>query len=117
MTKTIRAGLVTVVFAMTLSVILPSLSRAEDAIEKAGVAVGVSAGNMVFLPAKAISTSLGLFFGALSFVLTGGDNEVTRQMWRYSTAEPYLITPEVARKAIGRRPELSETDERAKPDM
>jgi hypothetical protein len=84
--------------------------RAEDAIEKAGVAIGVTAGNMVFIPAKAISTSMGLFFGVLSFVLTGGDTEVTHQMWRDSTADPYLITPAIARKAIGRRPELSEND-------
>jgi hypothetical protein len=64
---------------------------------------------MVFIPAKAISVSVGVVFGALSFVLTGGDNEVAQQMWRDSTADPYLITPEIARKAIGRRPELSET--------
>jgi hypothetical protein len=51
---------------------------------------------------------MGLFFGGLSFLLTGGDTEVTQQMWRYSTAEPYLITPEVARMAIGRRPLLEE---------
>jgi len=85
--------------------------RAEDTTtEKAGVALGLSLGNMVFIPAKAISTSMGLFFGALSFVLTGGDTEVTQQMWRDSTADPYLITPEIARKAIGRRPELSAND-------
>jgi hypothetical protein len=117
MLKRIRTGFATFAFAMTLVGAAPSLLRAEDTIEKAGVAVGVTAGNAVFLPAKVISTSMGLFFGALSFVLTGGDTEVTQQMWRYSTAEPYLITPEVARKAIGKRPELSETDEQAKPDM
>lgn len=117
MTKRIRAGLVTFVLGVLLAALLPSLSQAEDAIEKAGVAVGVSAGNMVFVPAKVISTSMGLFFGALSFVLTGGDTEVAQQMWRDSTAEPYLITPELARKAIGRRPELSETNKQAKPDM
>jgi hypothetical protein len=33
---------------------------------------------------------------------------VTQQMWRYSTADPYLITPDLARKAIGERPELQE---------
>jgi hypothetical protein len=117
MTRKIRSGFVMFVLAMTLTALWPSLLPAEDAIEKAGVAVGVTAGNMVFLPAKAISTSMGLFFGALSFVLTGGDDEVTQQMWRNSTAEPYLITPEVARRAIGRRPELSEANEQAKPDM
>ena len=110
MTRRIRAGCVTLALAVTLAAIWPSLLRAEDRIEKAGVALGLSVGNMVFLPAKAISTSMGLFFGALSFVLTGGDTEVTQQMWRDSTADPYLITPEIARKAIGRRPELSEND-------
>ena len=110
MTRRVRAGFVTLALAVTLTAIWPPLLRAEDTIEKAGVALGVSVGNMVFLPAKAISTSMGLFFGALSFVLTGGDAEVTQQMWRDSTADPYLITPEIARKAIGSRPELSETE-------
>jgi hypothetical protein len=110
MTKRIKTGFATCALATTLIGTAPFLLRAEDTIEKVGVAVGVSVGNMVFLPAKAISTSMGLFFGALSFVLTGGDTEVAQQMWRYSTEDPYLITPEVARKAIGRRPDLSETE-------
>lgn len=110
MTRRIITRFVPLALAITLTAIWPPLVRAEDAIEKAGVAIGVTAGNMIFLPAKAISTSMGLFFGALSFVLTGGDTEVTHQMWRDSTADPYLITPAIARKAIGRRPELSEND-------
>jgi hypothetical protein len=110
MTRSIRAGFVTLALAVTLTAIWPPLLQAEDRIEKAGVALGLSVGNMVFVPAKAISTSMGLFFGALSFVLTGGDTEVTQQMWRDSTADPYLITPEIAQKAIGRRPELSDND-------
>ena len=100
---------------LTLALVLvgttPSLLHAEDTtIEKAGVAVGVSVGNVIFLPAKAISTSMGVFFGALSFVLTGGDTEIMHQAWRDTTEGPYLITPEVARNAIGRRPNLSETE-------
>lgn len=110
MTKRIKAGFATFVFAAFLIGALPSFSRAEDTIERAGVALGVSVGNAVFLPAKAISTSMGVFFGALSFVLTGGDTEVMRQAWQNSTEGPYLITPELARKAIGKRPELSETE-------
>jgi hypothetical protein len=111
MTGRIRAGFVTLALAVTLTALWPPSLRAEDTTtEKAGVALGLSLGNMVFIPAKAISTSMGLFFGALSFVLTGGDTEVTQQMWRDSTADPYLITPEIARKAIGRRPELSAND-------
>ena len=95
--------------ATILAATLPTGLRAADTVEKAGVAIGVTAGNAVFLPSKALSASMGLFFGALSFVLTGGSTEVAQQMWRYSTAEPYLITPEVAQRAIGERPELSET--------
>ena len=111
MTKRISTGFATLALATILSGTLPSVLSAEDAIEKAGVAVGVTAGNVIFVPAKVISTSMGVFFGSLSFLLTGGDTEVTHQMWRDSIAEPYLITPELARKAIGRRPELSETEQ------
>ena len=105
----------TVSALLTLATVLigtaPSLLHAEETtIEKAGVALGVSAGNVIFLPAKAISTSMGVFFGALSFVLTGGDTEIMKQAWRDTTEGPYLITPEVARNAIGRRPNLSETE-------
>ena len=112
MIKRAKTGFALLAFATVLVATMPSLLQAEETrIEKAGVAVGVSAGNVIFLPAKAISTSMGVFFGALSFVLTGGDTEIMRQAWRDSTEGPYLITPEVARKAIGRRPNLSETEE------
>jgi hypothetical protein len=108
MTRRMITGFLPLALAMTLTAIWPPLLQAEDRIEKAGVAVGLSAGNMILVPAKVISTSMGLFFGALSFVLTGGDTEVAQQMWRESTADPYVITPEIAREAIGKRPELLE---------
>jgi len=110
MLKAIATAGAILALATILAGTLPTGLGAEDTIEKAGVAIGVTAGNAVFLPSKALNTSMGLFFGALSFVLTGGDTEVAQQMWRYSTAGPYLITPDVARKAIGERPELSERD-------
>ena len=80
--------------------------RAEDKIEKAAVITGVTAGNMLFIPLKAVAFSMGAVSGALSFVLTGGDEEVTRQVWRDTLQGPYFITPELAKKAIGERPEL-----------
>ena len=111
MSKRAGTGFALLASAIVLIGTLPSLLRAEETtIEKAGVAVGVSVGNVIFLPAKAISTSVGVFFGALSFVLTGGDTEIMHQAWRDTTEGPYLITPEVARKAIGKRPNLSETE-------
>jgi hypothetical protein len=99
-------------FAISLSLLASTLqpfsARAEEAIEKAGVAVGVTAGNMWFLPIKAISVSMGLLSGALTYVVTGGNTELTKQIWQDTTSGPYVITPEVARKGIGERPELLE---------
>jgi hypothetical protein len=100
------------VAAITLAGLLCGASfaaplRAEDNIEKAGIITGVSAGNILFVPLKAISISMGAFSGALSFVLTGGDEEVTRQVWRDTLQGPYFITPQLARKAIGERHELN----------
>ncbi len=92
--------------ALSIAVLLPQTLRAEDNIEKAGVAVGVSAGNMWFLPIKAIVISVGAISGTLSYLVTGGNTELTQQIWRDTMNEPYIITPELARTAVGRRPEL-----------
>ncbi|MBI3061850.1 MAG: hypothetical protein HYY83_07750, partial [Deltaproteobacteria bacterium] len=74
----------------------------------AGMAVGLTAGNMWFVPIKAISVVMGLTGGAVSIVLSGGNAGLTQQIWRDTTEGPYLITPEVARKAVGERPELEQ---------
>jgi len=103
--KTTRRLMTGALFVASLS---PSILKAEEAIEIAAVDVGVTAGNLVFLPAKAISVLTGAISGALSFVLTGGNADLTRQIWRDTTEGPYLITPQLARKAIGDRPELRE---------
>ena len=94
------------VTALTLVALTPPTMRAEDNIEKAGVAVGVSAGNMWFLPIKAIAISVGAISGALSYVVTGGNAELTQQIWRDTMQAPYIITPELARTGVGSRPEL-----------
>jgi len=96
------------VVALVLASLAPQTLRAEDNIEKAGVAVGVSAGNMWFLPIKAIVMSVGAVSGALSYIVTGGNTELTQQIWRDTQQGPYLITPEFARTAVGRRPEIEE---------
>jgi hypothetical protein len=94
------------IFALALTGFPPALLRAEDAIEKAGVAVGVTAGNMWFLPIKLIAVTMGAVSGALSYVVTGGNADLTRQIWRDTTEGPYVITPDVARMGVGQRPEL-----------
>jgi hypothetical protein len=81
---------------------------ADEAIETAGVATGVTLGNVLFLPLKAISVSMGWISGGLSWIVTGGDSEVSHQVWQGTLEDPYLITPELAKKAMGQRPELLE---------
>jgi uncharacterized membrane protein YidH (DUF202 family) len=103
-----RTAVAILIFALALTGFSPALLRAEDTIEKAGVAVGITAGNMWFLPIKLITVTMGAASGALSYVVTGGNAELTRQIWRDTTEGPYIITPEVARMGVGERPELLE---------
>ena len=103
--KTLHAN--AMALALLLTGLSPSFLRAEDALETAGVATGVTAGNMWFIPAKALSVSIGALTGALSFLLTG-NADLTKQIWEDTTQGPYLITPDVAKRAVGERPELLE---------
>jgi hypothetical protein len=81
--------------------------RAEDTIEKSGTTAGLTIGNVLVAPMKAISVSMGVISGALSLLLTG-NADLSRQIWRDTVQGPYVITPEVAKKAIGERPELEQ---------
>jgi hypothetical protein len=101
--KVVITALVLILAGTSLS--LPA--RADDAVEKAGAAVALTAGNMVVIPAKAISMSMGMLFGAISFIVTGGNADLTKQIWQDTTEGPYLVTPELAKKSIGERPELT----------
>ena len=103
-----RKQLTVAATALSLTSFSPALLRAEDVIEKAGVATGVSAGNMWFLPIKVISMSMGAISGALSYIVTGGNAELTQQIWRDTQQGPYVITPELARMSIGQRPEIAD---------
>lgn len=94
------------VVLLTMISALPKYAHAEELIEKAGVATGVTVGNSVAMPLKAVSMVIGGFSGLLSFIVTGGDTEVTKQVWRDTSQGPYLVTPELARMSVGRRPEL-----------
>ncbi len=106
--RRIRSAVALLVFFFNVVGAVPL--RAEDTIERAGVLLGVTAGNVLFVPMKAISVSMGLFSGAVSYIVTGGNREVTDQAWHNATQGPYLITEDVARKAIGERPELSQDE-------
>jgi hypothetical protein len=108
MLKRAKTKLSMMALGLILSSFIPTVLHAEDAIETGGEAVGMTAGNLLFLPLKAISVSIGAVSGALSYIVTGGNADLTKQIWQDTTQGPYLITPEVAKKAVGERPELSE---------
>lgn len=103
-----RTQLAAVTMTLFLISVSPALLRAEDTIEKAGVATAVSAGNIWFLPIKAITVSMGAISGALSYLVTGGNTELTQQIWRDTQQGPYIITPDLARTSIGQRPEIAD---------
>jgi len=95
--------------AIALSALFVSLplagARAEDTIEKAGIGVGLTVGNVLFLPLKAVSVSMGLINSSMSLIFAG-NVDLAEQALSDTTAEPYYITPELAKKAVGERPEL-----------
>jgi hypothetical protein len=101
-----RSRSLSAVLALVVTCLFPAIANSDDAIEKAGVGVGVTAGNMLFLPIKAIAVTVGIFSGALSYVVTGGNSDLTKQIWQDTTEGPYVITPDVARMGVGQRPEL-----------
>jgi hypothetical protein len=103
-----RARSLAAALALALMGLFPVPLEAEDITEKAGVAVGVTVGNLWFIPIKAMTVTVGAMSGALSYVATGGNLELTRQIWQDTLQGPYVITPEIARKSIGHRPELQE---------
>ncbi len=106
--------LAVVILMVLLNGFMAAGSRAEDVIETAGIAAGVTMGNMVLLPAKAVSVSMGILTGALSFLLTG-NADLSKQIWEDTTQGPYLIDPDLAKKGIGDRPELREKNKRHGP--
>jgi hypothetical protein len=91
---------------LTLTSIAPAYLQAEDIIEKAGVATGVTVGNTIAVPLKAVTMALGALSGVLSFIVTGGNTELTQQIWQDTFQGPYVVTPELARMSVGQRPEL-----------
>ena len=101
--------------ALSLVAVMPQTLRAEDNIEKAGVAVGVSAGNIYYLPIKLMVMPIAALFGALSYVVTGGNAELTKQIWQDNLQGPYIIDGDVARMGVGKRPQLEEKDQPANP--
>ena len=106
MQKQLAGAAAILVFSLILCTLPPTKAGAEEGIEKAGVGIGVSIGNLFFLPAKAASVTMGLISSSVALIVTGGNTDLSAQILHDTTAGPYVITPELAGKAAGKRPEL-----------
>lgn len=95
-----------ILLLFTISLCVPRLLWAASLEEGAGSAVGMTVGNSVFVPAKAAAVGTGVMAGIFSFIVTGGNMEVSKQIFENTFRGPYLITPAVAQAGIGERPEL-----------
>jgi hypothetical protein len=103
-----KTGFAAVLLAASLMLPFAALAQSQEVIEKGATGIGLTVGNLVVVPAKAVSIFFGALSGGLAFVFTGGDREVANQVWRDTSGGPYYITPELAKKAVGDRPLLSE---------
>ena len=97
-----------------LALLAPFNVHADDWIEEAGVGLGVSIGNTIYIPFKAALLSMVLPLSLIAVVTSGGDTEVARQILHNGIEEPYLISPDLARTAIGTRPELKAQRDKAR---
>jgi len=85
-----------------------STTTREAVIENAGVAYGVTFGNIFYPGFKAATMILAAPQAGLAWLLTLGDNQQARTVWESHMEEPYFISAEQARKAMG-------VDEESKP--
>jgi hypothetical protein len=73
----------------------------DAVIEKAGVAYGVSFGNIIYPGFKAATMILAAPQAGLAWLLSLGDTKQARMIWESQTEGPYYISREQARKAMG----------------
>ncbi|MFQ5541829.1 MAG: hypothetical protein ACE5E2_03290 [Candidatus Binatia bacterium] len=85
----------------------PSLS-ADDLVENAGVGIGVTAGNLIYVPFKVTIMVLAVPQAAFSWLLSGGNDQLTKQFLEDTLDEPYFISTELARFAVGESPDLDD---------
>ncbi len=90
-----------------IAILSPTYLHAEEAIEKAGVALGVTVGNMIFVPLKVVLVGFAAPVAVISWLGSLGDTQQVKEIWTNTTKMPYFISPEAARKAIGERPDLT----------
>ena len=93
------------------ALLVPPTLFADGFIEEVGVGIGVGIGNLIYVPLKVTTVVMTLPQRFISWSLMGRGDQSTEQFLDEALEGPYLITPELARFAIGERPELREDNQ------
>jgi hypothetical protein len=92
----------------------PTLS-ADDLVENAGVGIGVTAGNLIYVPLKATVMVFAVPQAVFSWLLSGGNDQLTKQFLEDTLEGPYFISTELAKFAVGESPDLDDDNLDAPP--
>jgi len=106
MAQFIKLRFLFVVFFL-IALLSPTYLHAGEAVEKAGVATGVTIGNLVFVPVKLSLMAFAAPVAVISWLGSLGDTEQVKAIWKDTTEKPFFISRVAARKAIGERPDLT----------
>ncbi len=90
-----------------IALLSPIYLHAGEAVKKAGVATGVTVGNLVFVPVKVSMVLFAAPVAVISWLGSLGDTKQVKAIWNDTVDKPYFISRETARKAIGQRPDLT----------
>lgn len=76
--------------------LLPRPARAHEHTQggEFGLALAAAGANILYLPAKAIVATGGLFLGSITGVLTGGDAEAAYAVWVPAAGGTFFLTPQ-----------------------
>ncbi len=92
---------------LLIAILSPTYLHAGEAIDKAGMGLGVTVGNMIFVPVKVALVGFAAPVAVISWLGSLGDTQQVKEIWKNTMVMPYFISPEEARKAIGERPDLT----------
>ncbi len=95
-----------IVFFMIV-IMSPTYLHAGEGVNKAGEITGVTVGNLIFVPLKVAIMGFAAPVAVISWLGSLGDTKQVKAIWKDSTDTPYFISPKEARKAIGKRPDLT----------
>ncbi|MFQ5683382.1 MAG: hypothetical protein ACE5HC_08940 [Candidatus Binatia bacterium] len=70
-------------------------ASAENAWKKAGLGVASVVGSTLYAPVKVSYAALGAVTGGVTWIVTGGNTELSQKIWRPALGGDYLITPEM----------------------